>query len=189
LAPWVRWPPWARQGEEHRGVSLAAGVRLDVGVVGTEQLLGAFDGQGLDLVHVFAATVVALARVAFGVFVGQAAALGLHDALAGVVFRRDQFDMVFLTLLFGIHRRQQRIVITLDLVLLAEHRVSPSGGGAPFVSVRPASRQCPLDAMVGPALPSQMPMDATQRCVYDMGPPIPVAAAARLGPRSDAGQD
>jgi hypothetical protein len=39
--------------------------------------------------------------------------------------------MVFLTLLFGTDRRQQCIVITLDLVLLAEHRGSPSGGAAP----------------------------------------------------------
>jgi hypothetical protein len=56
--------------------------------------------------------------------------------------------VIFLTLLLGIHRRQQCIVITLDLVLLAEHRVSPSGGGAPFVSVRPALQLRPLDAMV-----------------------------------------
>ncbi len=60
-------------------------MRLDVGVIGTEQLLGAFDGQGFDFVDVLAATVVALARIAFGVLVGQAAALGLHYALAGVV--------------------------------------------------------------------------------------------------------
>jgi hypothetical protein len=100
--------------------------RLDVGVIGAEQLLGALDGQGFDLVHVLAATVVALARIAFGVFVGQAAALGLHHALAGVVLRRDQLDVIFLALLLGIHRRQQCIVVTLDLVLLAEHRVSPS---------------------------------------------------------------
>ncbi|MCY1181189.1 hypothetical protein D9M73_216790 [compost metagenome] len=99
-------------------------------------MLGALDGQGLDLVYVLATTVVALARITFGVLVGQAAALGLHHALAGVVLRGDQFDVIFLTLLFGCHRRQQCIVVTLDLVLLAEHRVSPSGGGAPFVSVR-----------------------------------------------------
>jgi hypothetical protein len=54
---------------------------------------------GLDLVHVLAATVVALARIAFGVFVGQAAALGFHHALAGVVLRRDQLDVIFLALL------------------------------------------------------------------------------------------
>jgi hypothetical protein len=44
--------------------------------------------------------------------------------------------VIFLALLLGIHGRQQCIVVTLDLVLLAEHRVSPSGIYAPFVSVR-----------------------------------------------------
>ncbi len=37
----------------------------------------------LDLVDVFAAAVVALARIALGILVGQAAALRLHDPLAG----------------------------------------------------------------------------------------------------------
>src|SRR5690606_28978020 len=67
-------------------VGRAAGVRLDVGEVGAGQLLGTADGQLLDLVDVFAATVVALARIAFGVLVGQAAALGFHHTLAAVVF-------------------------------------------------------------------------------------------------------
>ncbi|MNF91970.1 hypothetical protein D3C84_745950 [compost metagenome] len=125
-----------QQGQVHGAVGRGTGVRLDVGVIGAEQLLGALDGQRLNLVDVLAATVVALARITFGVFVGQAAALRFHHALAGVVLRRDQLDVIFLTLLLGIHRRQQCIVVTLDLVLLAEHRVSPSGGGAPFVSVR-----------------------------------------------------
>jgi hypothetical protein len=43
--------------------------------------------------------------------------------------------VIFLTLIFGIHRCQQCIVITLDLVLLAEHRGSPSGGAAPELSM------------------------------------------------------
>ncbi|MCY1458409.1 hypothetical protein D9M71_757900 [compost metagenome] len=97
-------------------------MRLDVGVIGAEQLLGAVDGQLLDLVDELATTVVALARIAFGVLVGQAAALGFHHALAGVVFRGDQLDVVFLTTLFFLHRAEQFVVITLDLVLLAEHR-------------------------------------------------------------------
>ena len=91
-------------------------MRLHVGVIGAEQLLGAVDGQLLDLVDVFAATVVTLARITFGIFVGQAAALSLHHALAGVVLRGDQLDVIFLTLIFGIHRCQECIVITLDLV-------------------------------------------------------------------------
>ncbi|MNM49766.1 hypothetical protein D3C81_607770 [compost metagenome] len=117
-----------QQGQVHGAVGRGAGVWLDVGVIGAEQLLGAVDGQLLDFIHMLATAVVALARVAFGVFVGQAAALGLHDALAGVVLRGDQLDVIFLALFFGIHRRQQCIVVTLDLVLLAEHRVSPGSG-------------------------------------------------------------
>ena len=71
-------------------------MRLDVGVIGAEQFLGAFDGQLLGHVHVFAAAVVALARVAFGVFVGEHRTLGFEHARAGVVFRGDQLDVVFL---------------------------------------------------------------------------------------------
>ena len=88
LAPWVRWPPWARLMPRMVSPALISArytarcwrtsrVRLHVGVVGTEQLLGALDGRGLDLVDMFAAAVVTLARIAFGVLVGQARCLGL----------------------------------------------------------------------------------------------------------------
>ncbi len=126
-----------QQRQIDRCIGLAAGVWLDVGVIGPEQLFGALDGQLLDLVDVLAAAVVTLARVALCVLVGQAAALRLHHAFAGVVLRGDQLDMVFLTLLLGVHCRQQCVVITLDLVLLAEHRGSPSGGAAPDLSLGP----------------------------------------------------
>ncbi len=122
------------QRQIDRCVGLTAGVWLNVGVVGTKQLSGAVDGQLLDLVDVLATAVVTLAGIALCVLVGQTAALRLHHAFAGVVLRGDQLDMVFLTLLLGVHRRQQCIVITLDLVLLAEHRGSPSGGAAPDLS-------------------------------------------------------
>ena len=73
------------QRQVHRAVGGRTGVWLHVGVISAEQLFGALDGQGFNLVHMLAAAVVALAWVAFGVFVGQAAALGFHDAFAGVV--------------------------------------------------------------------------------------------------------
>ena len=118
------------QRQVHRGVGRGTGMRLDVGVVGAEQLPGAVDGQLLDLVDVFAAAVVALARIALGIFVGQAA-LRLHDPLAGVVLRGDQFEMVFLAGLFGVHRGEQFVVVAADLVMLAEHRWSCGAGTAP----------------------------------------------------------
>jgi hypothetical protein len=65
--------------------------------------LQAIDGELLGDVNVFATTVVALARVTFGVLVGELGALGFHDGLAHVVFGRDQFDVVFLTLDFSLH--------------------------------------------------------------------------------------
>src|SRR5690606_34658591 len=93
----------AEQGQVDGGVGLGAGVRRDVGVVGAEQLLGAVDGQLLDDVDVLATTVVALARIAFGVLVGQYRTLGFHHRRAGVVLRGDQLDVVFLALGFLLH--------------------------------------------------------------------------------------
>jgi hypothetical protein len=89
--------PGLQEGHEHGLVGLRAGIRLDVGGFGAEQLLEAVDGQLLGDIDVLAAAVVALAGVAFGVLVGQLRALGFHDR-GLVVFRRDQFDVVFLTL-------------------------------------------------------------------------------------------
>ena len=79
-------------------------MRLDVGVIGVEQLLGAVDGQLFGDIHELAAAVVALARIAFGVLVGQHRTLGLEHARAGVVFRGDQLDVIFLAL-FSLCRR------------------------------------------------------------------------------------
>ena len=80
------------QGEHRGGVGLGAGVRLDVGELGAEQGLDPVDGQLLDDVHVLAAAVVALARVALGVLVGQDRALRLHDRGGGEILRGDHFQ-------------------------------------------------------------------------------------------------
>ncbi len=120
------------QRQIDRTVGRRAGVWLDVGVIGAEQRLGAVDGELLDLVDVLAATVITLARITLGVLVGQAATLRLHHPLAAVVFRGDQLDVRFLALLFLIHCREQRVIVTLNLILLAEHLDSPAapvGGG------------------------------------------------------------
>ena len=77
-------------------VGLRAGVRLHVGVLGAEELLGALDGQHLDLVDLFAAAVPAPARIALGVLVGEHAALGLEHGRVGEVLGGDQLDVVLL---------------------------------------------------------------------------------------------
>ena len=67
---------------------------LDVGVVGAEEFLGALDGEALDDVDMLAAAVPAASGVPLGILVGEAGTLGLHDRLAGEVFRRDQLDVL-----------------------------------------------------------------------------------------------
>ena len=57
--------------EIDRHVCLRAAVRLHVGVIGAEQFLRAIDRRLLDDVGPFAAAVVTLARIAFGVLVRE----------------------------------------------------------------------------------------------------------------------
>ena len=75
-------------------------MRLDVGVLRAEQFFDAVDCQLFDNIDVFAAAVVAFARIAFGVFVGQLRTLCLHHGAADVVFRGNQLDVVLLALVF-----------------------------------------------------------------------------------------
>ena len=118
MLPCVRWPPWRQvhrqhlvarlqEGEIDRHVRAAAGVRLHIGVLGAEQLLGPVNGQLLDHVHVFAAAVPALLRIAFGVFVGQHRALRLHHGRAGEVLAGDQFDVLLLALALVLDARRR----------------------------------------------------------------------------------
>ena len=82
-------------------VGLAAAVGLDVDVIiGVKDLFPLVAAEVFDLVDHMAAAVIALARIALGVFVGQAGAGRLHHVLADKVFRRDQLDGLRLALLF-----------------------------------------------------------------------------------------
>ena len=65
---------------------------LDVGVFRIVELAEPFDGEVLDLVDHLAAAVIALARIAFRVFVGADGADGFHHLVADIVFRGDQFQ-------------------------------------------------------------------------------------------------
>ena len=86
------------QGEVDRHVRLRARVRLHVDVLGPEELLAARDGQLLGDVHDLAAAVVALARVALGVLVGEDRAHRLQHRLGDEVLGRDQLEVARLPL-------------------------------------------------------------------------------------------
>src|SRR5262249_11988361 len=83
-------------------VGRGAAVRLYVDMLGTEELLGPLDGQALDHVDDLAAAVVALARIAFGVFVGEDASGCFEDRPADEVLGRDQLEPGILAFLFGL---------------------------------------------------------------------------------------
>jgi len=90
------------ESQQHGLVGLRTGAGLHVGGIGTEQLLDAVDGELLDHVGVFATAVVAAARIAFCVFVGELRALRCHDGGRGVVLAGDQLDVLFLAGVFGL---------------------------------------------------------------------------------------
>ena len=73
------------QREQRRQVRRRTRVRLHVGVLGPEQLLGTVDGQLLDGVDDLTTAVVPRPRVAFGVLVGQHRAGGFEDGATGEV--------------------------------------------------------------------------------------------------------
>ncbi len=64
-----------------RGVGLRAGVRLNVGVLGSEDLLGTVACQIFNHVSEFAPAIVAASRIAFGILVGKDRARGFKHRL------------------------------------------------------------------------------------------------------------
>ena len=82
-------------------------MRLHVGVFGTEQRFGTIDGELLSDVDMFAAAVVALARIALSVLIGQYRALRFQHGAAYVVFGSDQLDVIFLAAKLSLDRLPQ----------------------------------------------------------------------------------
>ena len=98
----------ADRAEVGRHVGLGPRVGLDVDVLGAgEQRQGALLGEPLGDVDELAAAVVALARQALGVLVGEPAALRLEDRREDVVLAGDELDLVVLATALADHRRPQ----------------------------------------------------------------------------------
>ena len=81
-------------------VRLAAGVGLHVDVAAAEQLLGAFDGKVFGDVDEFAAAVVPLARIAFGVLMREDAPLRFPNGGRDEVFGGDKLQLAHLPIAF-----------------------------------------------------------------------------------------
>ena len=129
-------------------------MRLDIGVGTAEQPLGAVDRQQLGDIDEFAAAIVAPARIALGVLVGEHAALGFEHGGTNEIFRRDQIDLPLLALNFaGDRRSDQRIQIPEstfeELVRRIERRAARLQDIAPTVVLGGTS--APRDDMPKPS--------------------------------------
>ncbi len=72
-------------------------MRLDIGETAIEKFFRAVDRQLLDLIDEFATAVIAPARIAFGVFVGQHRALRFEHGARHDVLGCDELDLILLT--------------------------------------------------------------------------------------------
>src|SRR5271165_913500 len=82
-------------------------MRLHIGEAAPEQLASPLDRQPFRDIHVDAAAIVAPARIALGVFVGQHRALRLQHRGGDHVLRGDQLDAVLLPCQLGADRSGQ----------------------------------------------------------------------------------
>ncbi len=65
---------------------------LHVSPFSAEEFFGAFDGEIFCLVYHLATTVITMAGIALGIFVGKARAHGAHHFVAHKVFTGNQID-------------------------------------------------------------------------------------------------
>ena len=96
---------------------------LHVGGISAKNLLDAVNRQLFGDIDKFAATVVAPARVAFGVLVGQLRALRPHHGGRGVVFAGDEFNVVLLARVFRLDGGEDFGVELLDKQIAWVHGV------------------------------------------------------------------
>ena len=120
------------EGEVDRLVGRRAGVRLHVDPVGAEELLGAVSREVLHHVDLLAAAVVALARQALGVLVGQRAAERLEHGGADEVLGGDELEAVVLPLDLAADGLEDLGILTLERV--------HDGAGVGVPEGRPAGR-------------------------------------------------
>jgi hypothetical protein len=96
-----------QQGEEYALIGLAAGIGLHIGKRAAEQLTGPFDCQLLGDIDELAPAVIALAGIAFGIFVGHHRALRFQHGAGNDVLGSDELDLIALATELQLHRLEQ----------------------------------------------------------------------------------
>src|SRR3546814_4611856 len=78
---------WLGERQHDRSVGLRAGMGLHIDEAAVEKLLGAVNGELLDFIQWSAALIIALAWIAFGIFVGEDRSLRFQQR-----FRNDRSE-------------------------------------------------------------------------------------------------
>ena len=101
--------------QEHCHIGLCARVRLHIGIFSTEQFFDALDSNVFALVNALATAVIAMARIAFGILVGEATAHSFHHLRANEVFTCNQFHTFVLALIFLLDNVEDFVVLVHSL--------------------------------------------------------------------------
>ena len=95
---------------EHSHVGLCARVGRHIGILGTENLFQALNGQILALVNALAATIITVTRITLGLLVGKAASHGLHNLVADEILTGNEFDTMLLAQMLALDDVKNRFV-------------------------------------------------------------------------------
>src|SRR5215510_2968381 len=87
-------------------VRLGSRMGLNIGVIGAEQFFGPRNRQGFDFIDELTATVIALSRIPFGIFISHDATLRLQDCFTDNVFRSNELKVLFKSSGFFLNRRE-----------------------------------------------------------------------------------
>src|SRR6266566_425190 len=80
-----------------RHVGLRSSVGLDIGMLGPKKLFGTITRQVLDNIGKLAATVIAFARIALGILIGEHRAHGFEHSVADEILGSNQLQTFVLT--------------------------------------------------------------------------------------------
>ena len=81
-------------------VCRCAGMRLNIGISASEELLGTLNSDCLDYIDHLTSAIIALSGISFRILICKRAAHSCHNSFACPVLGCDQFDMIVLTLHF-----------------------------------------------------------------------------------------
>ena len=110
-----------QQCKVHGQVGLCAGMRLHVCIFGAEQLAGAVNGQLLNLVYISATAVIAMARIALCVLVGEHRAHCGHYGRADNVFTCNQLNVAALAGQLPVHCGSQLFILSGNAANVVHH--------------------------------------------------------------------